>query len=107
MFRTIAVAVALCGATAASPAMAGEFPEQVRGRVTLAGLDLSSPAGVAGLQMRIDRAAKELCTRGVPERMRSGPDIKACRASVVASGRDATARLIGGQSIDHRLAMSY
>ena len=107
MFRTIAVAVALTGATVASPVMAGETAEQVRGRVSLAGLDLSSPSGISALHDRIDRTAKKLCTRGVPDRLWSGPDVKACRASVVASGRVETARLVGGQPVDSRVATSY
>jgi UrcA family protein len=98
MFRTIAAAVALVGATAASPLMANEIVQKVQGRVSYTGFNLSDSSDVAELESRIDREARQICTRGVPKEMTDGPDIKACQASAIANGKAELARLASKRS---------
>jgi UrcA family protein len=95
MFRSLAAAAALAGMAMAAPAVAGQSIEQVQGRVSYAGLNLSDSNDAATLERRVAREAKRLCTEGLSDRLWSGPDVKACRASVVASGKLEIARRSG------------
>ena len=100
MFRSLAASAALLGAITAAPAVASPSFEQVQGSVSYAGLDLSDQGELAELKLRLAREARKICTDGVDDRLRSGPDIKACRASVVASGKVEIARLVGRPPVD-------
>lgn len=106
MFRTIAAAVALFGATAASPLLANENVDTVQGRVSYAGLDLSSQSDLAHLKQRIERESQKICTRGLHKDLWGGPDVKACKASAIANGKGEAARLIGSLSVHDRVTLS-
>ncbi|HEU0311415.1 MAG TPA: UrcA family protein [Sphingomicrobium sp.] len=100
MFSLLA-AVALAGATLGAQSHAHEGYTKVEGRVSLAGLDLSNAADVAELEKRIERKARTICRRGVPDELKDSPVVQDCTASVVANGRD---RLIELTSASQPLA---
>ncbi|MGZ8310995.1 MAG: UrcA family protein [Allosphingosinicella sp.] len=82
--RSIALAL-VAGATLAAAAPAAATPASVP--VSYAGLDLTSPAGIAELDARLDRAVREVCGREYPMRLTFEPEIRICRQQTLASVR--------------------
>ena len=93
MVRTIAMAVALSCAASASPALAGQEYDEVKGNVSYAGLDLGNASDVAEFDRRVANTARTICRRGVPRELQHGRLVNDCRASVVASGKQQLASL--------------
>ncbi len=86
MTRHLIVALAL----AAAPAAAA--PQQAR--VSLAGLDLTTEAGVAALDRRIRLAADRLCGTWQAASLLERRTARACRAEAIASAEAQRARAI-------------
>ena len=93
MVRSVAVAAARCCAAFASPALAVQEYDEVKGNVSYAGLDLSDPSDVAEFDRRVARTARYICRRGVPKELQYGRLVNDCRASVAASGKQQLASL--------------
>lgn len=86
-----AAVILLAGLAAfATPALANAQTESRT--VQIGDLDLNKPAGVAALDRRIDRAARQICATGFPRALWEQRADAACRADVAASatgGREA------------------
>ena len=68
-------------------------------RVSLAGLDLDSPAGQSQAEDRIRAAANGLCTSSAVEPVNMRMARKACHSSALASGRKELQRVVAGKAI--------
>jgi UrcA family protein len=77
-FRHLALAVLAC---AAVPAAA----ETARIPVSYAGIDLTTPAGVAALDARIADAVDEICGRPFPATLQQRSAIRRCQQEAQAS----------------------
>jgi UrcA family protein len=95
--RSIPLALA-AAAISASPAAASFEGRQVN----FADLDLGSPAGIATLDARIERAVRQICGDPSPASLQSQREVRRCRSetlSIVQAQRsDALARA-GSRSI--------
>ena len=82
MTRIRSVPLALVAAAiAATPAAASQGDR----RVSYADLDLASPAGVAALDQRLERAVRQVCGSPWPVDLRGRRDIERCRAETRAT----------------------
>lgn len=103
-------AAAICLATTglvAAPALAAETqraPEGSAVRVKLAGIDLSTAEGLARLDARLDRAARQACEVYNGSALDKGPEVQACLTAartgalqqLARLGYDVPAQLSGG-----------
>lgn len=93
----LAAAVAAAGLstfTAVGPALAADGGVAVQHD----DLNLSSAAGRAVLDGRIDRAARRVCGIALPVELDIASEINACRADVIAAARAQRDALLGGRS---------
>ena len=88
---TLSHAFVACSAFAASAAAASTMSIPV----SYGGLDLSTPAGIAALDSRIEGAVRRICGRAYPVELQAQADASRCRAearlSVQAQRGDALA----------------
>jgi UrcA family protein len=80
LLHTISFAV-LAGAAFAAPAAASSEGVQV----SYAGLDLTTPAGIAALDARLERAVRYVCGAPFPADLQTQSQVRRCRASTLAS----------------------
>ena len=89
--HTLSLACVAFSAFAASAAVAS--PSRIP--VSYGGLDLTTPAGIAALDARIEGAVRRICGRAYPVELQSQADVHRCRAearlSVQAQRGDALA----------------
>lgn len=76
----ISIAI-LATLSAANPVLAGQNDSQA---VSYADLDLSTSAGQATLDGRIDRAIRRVCGSAYPIALRSVADVRRCRVQTLA-----------------------
>lgn len=93
----LAAAVAAAGLStfaAVGPAIAAEAGVAVQHE----DLNLSTAAGRAVLDRRIDRAARLVCGTALTIELELAGEVNSCRADVIASTRARRDALVGGQS---------
>jgi UrcA family protein len=88
MFKTITAlgAAALAAFTLAAPAAASPVGED-NVVVGIAGLDLARPSDAARLDMRLRRAAEEVCGTADGRDLRLSGAVAACRTEAIARAR--------------------
>jgi UrcA family protein len=91
----ISVVAALSLAVVATPAVA----ETMSITVPYSDLDLSSPAGMATLQARVDAAAKRICGRAEVRRISDATDHDNCVRQTQASVSIEIARVTGNRNV--------
>jgi UrcA family protein len=74
--RTLSLALIACSAFAAPVASASTISIPV----SYGGLDLTTPAGIAALDARIEGAVRRICGRAYPVDLQAQADVRRCRA---------------------------
>jgi UrcA family protein len=82
--------VLLALALASAPTLA----QPPAGIVRVSDLDLATPAGVAKLDRRIDRAVAQLCGTAFPADLNGQAQVDSCRAATLKSAAGARATLL-------------
>jgi UrcA family protein len=82
--------VLLALAFASAPALA----QPPAGTVRVSDLDLATPAGIAKLDRRIDRAVVQLCGTAFPADLNGQAQVDSCRAATMKSVSDQRAMLL-------------
>jgi UrcA family protein len=82
-FARLSAALALAGAIISSPAYAAPAGEAMSVKVSTAGLDLSSPAGVAQLTRRVGYAASMVCGHFDEGDLNGARASKTCRTQAI------------------------
>jgi len=98
MMKSIAL---LALVLASAPALA----QPTAGTVRYSDLDLATPAGVAKLDRRIDRAVARLCGAAYPTDLNGRAQVDSCRAETMKSVSDRRATLLAHASGSGRLAL--
>ena len=70
---------------AAAPALAAPAPGNSSETVSYADLNLASPAGIAALDRRIDRAVRRVCGASHPADLNTGFQVRQCRVTAYRS----------------------
>lgn len=71
--------------SAAAPALAASGPQGMSERVSFADLNLATPAGIAALDGRIDRAVRRICASAHPADLSTGMQVRQCRVTAYGS----------------------
>jgi UrcA family protein len=87
MMKSLALLAVVLGST---PILA----QPPAGTVRISDLDLATPAGVAKLDRRIDRAVAQLCGAAFPTDLNGRAQIDSCRAETMKSVTDRRAMLL-------------
>jgi UrcA family protein len=108
MLKMSLIAVALLGA-AAVPAFAQQDADVLQRAVSYADLDLTSPAGVAAFDRRIDAAVTQVCGRADLRDMAAWSERKQCRAkarSQIQPVRDAALASAKAKTTDKSVVLA-
>lgn len=92
---TVSALAALSLAAIATPALA----EPISITVPYSDLDLSSPAGMATLQSRLDAAAKRICGKAEVRSVSDAADHESCVRQTQASVSIEIARVTGNRNV--------